>query len=567
MVNLRILLYIAFFLVVYLLWMTWEKDHLFFTSSSYNNKSTFISTDQKNEGSSFFVQEKKMFFLKNLKYSNKYSSIYLNFLKKYSLIHIKTSVLNLYVSLKDGNIMLAELIKYPIQVGSRDSVKILDYRKNNFFAANNFLYLLRNKKLEMLKLNFSSDKIDYNLEDIKNNTFDVVLYSKIDNFLEVKKVFSFIKNSYLISVKYLIKNIGIHPLKLYVNSQLLNILPEEEHSNFFHVGSYIGASYSNIGHHFYKKISFKNMEKNNVIENFSNGWIAMQQHYFLNAWIFHNKSLSNNLTNENNNSFIYTKVINNSNIHVIGIITKNLFVYPKRNKIIFLKLYIGPKIASVLKNISPALNLTIDYGWFWFLSSLLFNLMKLINTIIGNWGWSIVLTTILIKILFYRLSKTSYRSMSSMKKLQPKLKSLRDYYGDDKNKINKLTIDLYRQEKINPFSSCLPILIQVPVFIALYWVLLESIEFRQANFIFWIKDLSVTDPYHILSIIMGLTMLFQQKLSSSSEDDFMQNIMIVFFPILFTVLFWNFPSGLLLYWSVNNIISIIQQWIFFKKYG
>ncbi|WP_338521296.1 membrane protein insertase YidC [Candidatus Legionella polyplacis] len=566
MVNLRILLYMVFFLVVYFLWMAWEKDRLFFTNSSYN-KSTFIGTDQKNEDFSSFIQEKKIFFLKKLRYSSKYSSVYLNFLKKYSLVHIKTSVLNLYISLKNGNIILAELVKYPVRINSRDSVKILDCKKNNFFAANNFLYLLRNKKLEMLKLNFSSNRVDYNLENKKNNMFNVVLYSKIDHFLEVKKIFSFVKNSYLISVRYLIKNIGEYPLKLYVNSQLLNILPEKEYSNLFHVGSYIGASYSNIGHHFYKKISFKSMEKNNLVEKFFNGWIAMQQHYFLNAWIFHSKSLSKNLTNRSSDSFIYTKVINRSNIHVIGIISKNLIVIPKRNKIISFKLYIGPKIASVLKNISPALNLTIDYGWFWFLSSLLFSLMKLINTITGNWGWSIVLTTILIKLLFYRLSMTSYKSMSSMKKLQPKLKSLRDFYGDDKNKINKLTIDLYRQEKINPFSSCLPILIQVPVFIALYWVLLESIEFRQANFIFWIKDLSVADPYHILSIIMGLTMLFQQKLNSSSQEDFMQNMMIIFFPILFTVLFWNFPSGLLLYWSVNNMISIVQQWIFLKRYG
>lgn len=208
----------------------------------------------------------------------------------------------------------------------------------------------------------------------------------------------------------------------------------------------------------------------------------------------------------------------------------------------------------------------MDYGILWFLSSLLFSLMKAIYTVVGNWGWSIVLVTVLIKLAFYRLSATSYKSMASMRKLQPKLQALRERYGDDKAKISQATMELYKQEKVNPLGGCLPILIQIPVFIALYWVLLESVELRQAPFIFWINDLASADPYHVLPLIMGATMLIQQKLNPAPADPMQAKVM-MFLPILFTGLFWNFPSGLVLYWIVNNTLSILQQWYITRKYS
>ena len=213
-----------------------------------------------------------------------------------------------------------------------------------------------------------------------------------------------------------------------------------------------------------------------------------------------------------------------------------------------------------------SLELTVDYGWLWFLSSILFSVMKAIYTVVGNWGWSIVLVTVLIKLAFYRLSATSYKSMAGMRQLQPKLQALRDRFGDDKAKISQATMELYRREKINPLGGCLPILIQIPVFIALYWVLLESVELRQAPFIFWIHDLSSADPYHILPIIMGATMLVQQRLNPAPPDPMQAKIM-MFLPVLFTGLFWSFPAGLVLYWIVNNTLSILQQWYITRKYG
>ncbi len=192
--------------------------------------------------------------------------------------------------------------------------------------------------------------------------------------------------------------------------------------------------------------------------------------------------------------------------------------------------------------------------------------MKAIYSVVGNWGWAIVLVTVLIKLAFFRLSATSYKSMANMRKLQPKLQALRERHGDDKAKISQATMELYRQEKVNPLGGCLPILIQIPVFIALYWVLLESVELRQAPFMLWINDLASADPYHVLPIIMGATMLIQQKLNPAPPDPMQAKVM-MFLPILFTGLFWNFPAGLVLYWIVNNSLSILQQWYITRKYG
>jgi YidC/Oxa1 family membrane protein insertase len=205
------------------------------------------------------------------------------------------------------------------------------------------------------------------------------------------------------------------------------------------------------------------------------------------------------------------------------------------------------------------MDLTVDYGWLTVISAPLFWLLAFIHRWVGNWGWAIILLTILIKLAFYPLSAASYKSMAHMKKMQPKLQALKERYGDDKQKLNQAMMELYKTEKINPLGGCLPILIQIPVFIALYWVLLESVEMRQAPFILWIKDLSAQDPYYVLPIVMGVSMFAQQKLNPQPLDPIQQKIFL-FMPLFFTVFFLFFPAGLVLYWTVNNILSIAQQW-------
>ena len=229
-------------------------------------------------------------------------------------------------------------------------------------------------------------------------------------------------------------------------------------------------------------------------------------------------------------------------------------------------MYLGPKEHKRLEPIADNLDLTVDYGKLTIISQPLFTVMEWIHKVTNNWGWSIVFLTVLIKLAFYKLSAASYRSMAGMRKLTPKLATLKERYGDDKQQFNKAMMDLYKTEKINPLGGCLPILVQMPVFLAFYWVLVESIELRQADFIWWLNDLTAMDPYFILPVIFGVSMFIQQKLNPAPQDP-AQAMVMKAFPIVFTVFFAFFPSGLVLYWVVNNILSIAQQWYITRKLG
>jgi YidC/Oxa1 family membrane protein insertase len=223
------------------------------------------------------------------------------------------------------------------------------------------------------------------------------------------------------------------------------------------------------------------------------------------------------------------------------------------------RLFVGPKLQDTLASVAPGLELAVDYGWLTILAQPIFWLLDAIHSVVGNWGWAIIILTILIKLAFYKLSETSYKSMANMRKLTPRLQALKDKYGDDKEKLNQAMMEMYKKEKINPLGGCLPILVQIPVFIALYWVLLESVELRQAPFALWIDNLSAPDPYFVLPLIMGISMFVQQKLNPAPPDPIQAKIMMSL-PFVFTVFFAFFPSGLVLYWVVNNLLSIAQQW-------
>lgn len=470
------------------------------------------------------------------------------------MIQVKTDVLDVAIDLKNGDIIKGLLLDYPLSVEDKNKpFPLLQNQLNERYVANSSLSVFDGQRLQPLDFDFTSKKEYYELEPDQNQLI-VTLDGKSKDGLDVKKEFVFTKGSYLIDVNYKIANPSTTLWKGYLNTQLLRSSPKEDKSSIFHIGSYTGASFSNPGKSRYQKVSFSDMSKSNLDVDAKGGWIAMQQHYFLSAWV----------PNAESENKFYTLATNKD--YTIGAVSQAINVKPNEEKAVGSKLYIGPEITSVLKSISPSLDLTVDYGILWFLSSLLFSLMKAIYSVVGNWGWSIVIVTVLIKLAFYRLSATSYKSMASMRKLQPKLQALRERYGDDKAKISQATMELYKQEKVNPLGGCLPIVIQIPVFIALYWVLLESVELRQAPFIFWINDLASADPYHVLPLIMGATMLVQQKLNPAPADPMQAKVM-MFLPILFTALFWNFPSGLVLYWIVNNTLSILQQWYITRKYS
>jgi YidC/Oxa1 family membrane protein insertase len=286
------------------------------------------------------------------------------------------------------------------------------------------------------------------------------------------------------------------------------------------------------------------------------GWSAMIEHYFVGAWV----------PNQEETNLFYSIVSRSASprLYTLGMRSPARVVAPGESTVFASELFVGPKLQHRLEQIAPGLELTVDYGYLTVIAKPLYWILEWIHRFVGNWGWSIILLTILIKLAFYKLSETSYRSMAKMRNVQPRMQALRERYGDDKQRMNQALMELYKTEKINPLGGCLPILIQIPVFISLYWVLLESVEMRQAPFIFWIQDLSTKDPYYVLPVLMGITMFAQQKLNPAPIDPVQQKIMMSL-PFVFTVFFAFFPAGLVLYWFVNNLLSIAQQWAITKR--
>jgi len=466
-------------------------------------------------------------------------------------ISVKTDLLDLKIGLDEGDVTYAALLDYSNAMDDSTPFVLLSDDGRQRYIAKSQLLTQRSGQVQALDIIYDASAETFSL-DSEQNELQVVLNGRTQDGVSVSKVYTFKRGSYLIDVTYKIQNQSENLWKGYFNTQLVRTLPKEDKSTPFHIGSYTGASYSNPGHHRYQKLSFKDMLKKPLDVSVDGGWLAMQQHYFLSAWI----------PPSDVSTKFYSSVSGGD--YAIGSVTNPIELKPQEAAASSSELYLGPEVAETLKSIAPGLDLTIDYGWLWFISSMLFSVMKFIYNFIGNWGWAIVLVTVFIKLMFYRLSAKSYQSMANMRQLQPKLQALRDRYGDDKAKISQETMALYREEKVNPLSGCLPLIIQIPVFIALYWVLVESVELRQAPFVFWIKDLALPDPYHVLPLIMGGTMFVQQKLNPAPPDP-MQAKLMMFLPVLFTALFWNFPSGLVLYWTVNNSLTILQQWYITRK--
>jgi YidC/Oxa1 family membrane protein insertase len=541
----RIILSLALALVGLSLWNKWQIDYPPTTktvqeSSSSQSMDNLVPQTTSNDSQSLPISNS----------SDESATLVSNAQR----VQVKTDVLNVAIDLIHGDLVGADLLDYPLSTEEKNKpFMLLQDIPNQRYIANSDLLAPKGDKIQRVKWSFTTSQMQYQLSPNQDELI-VDLKGTSEDGLTIQKEFAFTRGSYLVTVKYKIVNNTGTQWKGYLNNQLVRSFPKEDKSSIFHVGSYTGASYSNPGKARYQKVSFANMSKSNLNLDVKGGWIAMQQHYFLSAWV----------PNADSDNKFYTQA--NNGIFKIGVVSMPIVLEPEGQKQLSSQLYIGPEITGVLKAIAPSLDLTVDYGILWFLSSLLFSLMKTINSVVGNWGWSIVLVTVLIKLAFYRLSATSYKSMAGMRKLQPKLQALRERYGDDKAKISQATMELYRQEKVNPLGGCLPIVIQIPVFIALYWVLLESVELRQAPFIFWINDLASADPYHVLPLIMGATMLIQQKLNPAPPDPMQAKVM-MFLPVMFTALFWNFPSGLVLYWIVNNTLSILQQWYITRKYS
>lgn len=543
----RVFLYGALALVSYFLWTDWQLEHPQQYATSTASVVTIpeaaddrllpsVQADTHEHSDSDTV-------VKGIPEENKDQRIY-----------VKTDVLNVSIDLKHGDVVNAQLLAYPdsAQVHSKPFTLLQDNPSSRYVAESN-LVKMQDHHVTKVVIPYKTTALNYVLSPDQNKLI-VRLRGQTEDGLVVDKQFTFNRGSYLIDMTYHLSKHGKSPWTGYLNTQFLRTSPQEDKTSIFHMGSFTGASYSVPGQSRYRKLSFKDMSKHNLEVESTGGWIAMQQHYFLTAWV----------PSATSTQRFYSRAAGED--YTIGQVSGQITVMPHQPQEISTQLYLGPEITDDLKKIAPGLDLTVDYGWLWFISQILFSVMKHIHKFVGNWGWTIILVTVLIKLVFYRLQAASFKSMARMRRLQPKIAALRERFGEDKAKLSQATMELYRQEKVNPLGGCLPILVQIPVFIALYWVLIESVELRHSPFILWISDLSAADPYHVLPVIMGLTMLIQQKLNPAPPDPMQARIM-MFLPVVFTILFLNFPAGLVLYWIVNNTLSILQQWYITHKFG
>jgi YidC/Oxa1 family membrane protein insertase len=361
----------------------------------------------------------------------------------------------------------------------------------------------------------------------------------------VDKVYTFHRNRYDIEVSYEVKNGSAAAITPTVYYQIVHDSQSNQGSAL--MPTFTGGSYYTETTKF-KKLAFKDMEKEPLNLTAKDGWVGLLQHYFVSAWI----------PKEGIERKFYTDKLS-ADIYRIGTKSTLSTIEPGASLTVPARLFAGPQTKHDLNVTAPGLEYTVDYGWLTVIAAPLFWLLDKIHSVVQNWGVAIILLTILIKAAFFKLSASGYRSMAQMRELAPRLQSMKEKFGDDRQKMQMAMMDLYKKEKINPMGGCFPILIQVPVFIALYWVLLGSVELRHAPFFGWIKDLSAIDPYYILPLLMGATMLIQTRLNPKPTDPMQAKIM-TWMPVIFSVFFFFFPAGLVLYWLVNNVLSIAQQW-------
>ena len=551
MENNRLILFVAFAVVSFLLWDAWQKD--------YGPKPvTPVTQTEKNASSSDAVPNAGDVPNAPAASADSHDASVPEAKNKPVLQHgrritVKTDLFHAEIDSIGGDLRVVDLLDYPVRVKPPDKpVRLMDDTMPNIFVAQSGFAGKRTKLANVVTAspnhytNYKVTKDSYTLAE-GANSLSVDLHWTSPDGVNFTKRYVFTRNKYVIDVQYVIDNKSAKQWRGNSYYQLQRTAHTSiEEPRFVH--SYMGGVIYSPEKK-YQKISFKNIEKENLSRDIKDGWTAMIQHYFLAAWI-----------PERGKTFSYfTRAINKDERFVIGYKSKDEYsVAPGASQSIDGRLYIGPKRQNHIENVTPGLELTVDYGWLTFIAKPIFWMMNKIHGVIGNWGWSIILLTIMIKLAFYKLSETSYKSMAHMRKVQPRLAAMKERYGDDKAKMQQAMMEMYKKEKINPLGGCLPILVQIPVFISLYWVLLESVELRQAPWTLWIHDMSRADPYYVLPVIMGITMLIQHKLNPTPVDPMQAKLMTVL-PLMFTVFFAFFPAGLVMYWVVNNTLSIAQQ--------
>ena len=557
--NQRFLLYLALAFLLYMIWLTWQRENI----PPPPPVSPTASSLSQGEGRSLADAQD----LPDLLPADTMEGAAPTMTEEVAQppasaqaphVQVRTDVLDVVIDTRGGDIRQLDTLTYPVSLQKKDvGFRLLHSDERIYIAQSGLRH--DNIRGQQAPASFApshheiytAERSDYVLADGQDR-LQVRLLWEGERGLRVEKLFTFYRGDFVIDVSHRVLNRSTAP---WVGRQYqqLRHSPISEDRSWLRLPTYTGTAYYDGAYH---KQSFDDIDDDPFNMRVTGGWTAILQHYFVSAWI---------AEPEEENQFYSKRVqANRESQYLIGMLSASQTVLPGAQGEFKRRLYAGPKLQHSMKKIAPGLDLSVDYGMFSILSKPLFWLLEWFHKLVGNWGVAIILVTIVVKAVFFKLSEASYKSMARMRKIQPRFQALRERYTDDKKKMNQAVMEMYKKEKINPLGGCLPILVQIPVFLALYWVLVESVELRQAPFMLWINDLSLRDPIFVLPVLMGITMYIQFKLNPAPPDP-MQAKIFAMMPIMMTAFMAFFPAGLVLYWLVSNFLSIAQQYVITKR--
>lgn len=490
------------------------------------------------------------------------------------LISVQTDLYHLWINPKGGDIVRVELLNHDKNKDSDAPFVMLESDdKRTYVAQSGLIGLNGPDSSRNGRPNYEVEKLSYSLEDVKAvqnqdgeavKVLNVPMVYKTADGVEIIKTFSFKQGEYPIVVNHKVVNRSGQNWQGQMFGQIKRDNsddPGKSDQGIFTLGTFLGGAWGTPDEH-YNKLKFDNFTEEKLNVEATGGWVAVVQHYFVSAWVPGNLKLTQADGQPYSAKLESRK--SGDNMNIIGFTSPTINVPAGTVAEVDATFYSGPKIQSELKDLATGLNQTVDYGWLWPIAKLLFVGLEFFHGLVGNWGWAIILLTILVKLILWPLSSKSYRSMAKMRVIAPEMQRMKEEFGEDRMRFSQEMMALYKREQVNPLAGCLPLLLQMPIFLALYWVLMESVELRHAPWLLWIQDLSAMDPWFILPLIMGATMYIQQMLNPQPTDP-MQAKVFRIMPVIFTVFLLFFPAGLVLYWIVNNLITILQQGLINKS--
>jgi YidC/Oxa1 family membrane protein insertase len=560
MENMRVLLVLALMMTSYLIWEAWQIDY---GPKPVTNVSELPTINDLAGGLPITGNVQNNATVQNIE------TVPMLEVPADQIITVVTDVFSLEIDTKGGTVRNLDLLQHPREkvntvvnnlramVGmdpeekDENPIRLFNADTEKLFLAQSGLIANNGSSIAPNhNASFTHEKDEYKLA-IGENTLSVPLRWQNEEGLIVTKTYVFTRGSYDISVNQTVNNNSKKPWLGRQYAQLMRVPFVDDKGNTF-IRTYAGGVVY-TAEDMYQKVDYDDMQDEDLSVSTLGGWSAMIQHYFASAWI----------PPADQENHFYTKKSKGSR-YVIGSYSPSFEVASQTETIFTSHLFAGPKIQPMMEAISPGLELTVDYGWLTIIGKPIYWLLNQIHGYVDNWGLSILGVTLCIKLLFFKLSQASFRSMAKMRKIQPRLKELKEKFEDDRQRFNTEMMAMYKREKVNPMGGCLPILVQIPVFISLYWVLIETVELRQAGLVLWIQDLSAQDPFFVLPVIMGITMKLQQSLNPAPIDPLQAKVMKMF-PIIFTVFFLFFPAGLVFYWVCNNTLSFLQQWFITRQ--